>query len=187
MDDDYKKISRLIVSECQMALEAIDENSISEYLNMILSAKRVFFVGVGRVLLSLKAIAKRYAHLGIETVIVGEITEPAITTEDVLVVGSGSGETIIPVEITKKAKVIGAKIIHIGSNPNSSLKEIADLFIRIPVESKAQMLDEIHSCQPMTSLFEQSLLLFGDATALMLIREKQLDLKLLWKFHANLE
>ncbi len=187
MDDDYKKTSQLIVTECQMALEAIDENSVYEYLEMVLSAKRVFFIGVGRVLLALKAIAKRYVHLGIESVIVGETTEPAITAEDMLVVGSGSGETIIPVEITKKAKSFGAKIVHIGSNPNSSLKDIVDLFIRIPVESKVKMSDAICSCQPMTALFEQSLLLFGDTTALLLIQKKQLDLKQLWEFHANLE
>ena len=47
--------------------------------------------------------------------------------------------------------------------------------------------DEIHSEQPMTSLFEQSLLLFGDTTALMLVREKHLELDKLWEYHANLE
>ena len=47
--------------------------------------------------------------------------------------------------------------------------------------------DEIHSEQPMTSLFEQSLLLFGDTTALMLVRDKHLELDKLWEYHANLE
>ena len=78
-------------------------------------------------------------------------------------------------------------MIHIGSNPNSSLREVADLFVRIPVESRAKELDEIHSEQPMTSLFEQSLLLFGDATAMMLIRDRGIELEKLWEFHANLE
>ena len=39
----------------------------------------------------------------------------------------------------------------------------------------------------MTSLFEQSLLLFGDATAMMLIRDRGIELEKLWEFHANLE
>ena len=119
--------------------------------------------------------------------IVGQITEPAITKDDVLIVGSGSGETMFPAGIAGKAKAIGAKVIHIGSNPNSGLKDVADLFVRIPVESRAKAPDEIHSEQPMTSLFEQSLLLFGDTTALMLVREKHLELDKLWEYHANLE
>ena len=187
MTGSFKEVSSLVISECSQALQAIDEEKIAEYLDILLHAKRVFFVGVGRVLLSLEAVAKRYAHLGIDTVIVGQITEPAITPDDVLIVGSGSGETMFPAGIARKAKAIGAKVVHIGSNPNSGLKEIADLFVRIPVESRAKAPDEIHSEQPMTSLFEQSLLLFGDATALMIIQEKQLDLKKLWEFHANLE
>lgn len=39
----------------------------------------------------------------------------------------------------------------------------------------------------MTSLFEQSLLLFGDVVAKMIIDERQIDMKSLWRYHANLE
>ena len=59
--------------------------------------------------------------------------------------------------------------------------------VRIPVRTKAYLEDEIDSQQPMTSLFEQSLLLFGDTTALMLVRDKHLELDKLWEYHANLE
>lgn len=185
--EDYTQAAALVTEECHRALTTIEPEKVLEYLDMLNSAKRVFFVGVGRVLLSLEAIAKRYAHLGIDTVIVGQITEPAITKDDVLVVGSGSGETMFPTGIARKAKAFGAKVIHIGSNPNSGLKDVADLFVRIPVESRAKAPDEIHSVQPMTSLFEQSLLLFGDTTALMLVKEKHLELDKLWEYHANLE
>lgn len=185
--EDYPQAAALVTEECHRALTAIEPEKVLEYLDMLTSAKRVFFVGVGRVLLSLEAIAKRYAHLGIDTVIVGQITEPALTKDDVLVVGSGSGETMFPAGIARKAKAFGAKVIHIGSNPNSGLKDVADLFVRIPVESRAKAPDEIHSVQPMTSLFEQSLLLFGDTTALMLVKEKHLELDKLWEYHANLE
>ncbi|HCR84302.1 MAG TPA: sugar isomerase, partial [Lachnospiraceae bacterium] len=120
-------------------------------------------------------------------VVVGQITEPAITQKDVLIVGSGSGGTLYPAGIARKAKSIGAKVIHIGSNPDSPLKDTADLFVRIPVESRAKKKDEIHSVQPMTSLFEQALLLFGDITAMMLIEDRRIDIDSLWQYHANLE
>ncbi len=124
-------------------------------------------------LLSLKSIAKRLAHLGIDTVIVGEITEPAITENDLLIVGSGSGESAFPLAIAKKAKSFDATVAHIGSNPNSSMQDITDYFIRIPVQTKLNLPNEIASVQPMTSLFEQSLLLLGDTIALILIEDEK--------------
>lgn len=183
----YKEMHDIIIDECRRALDAIDAEDVLRYIEMVQSAEKVFFVGVGRVLLSLEAMAKRYAHLGIRAVIVGEITEPAITQKDVLIVGSGSGETLFPAGIAGKAKAAGAKVIHIGSNPASGLRDVADLFLRIPVESRAKMEDEIHSRQPMTSLFEQALLLFGDTTAMMMIEDRNIDLEGLWEYHANLE
>ena len=39
------------------------------------------------------------------------------------------------------------------------MKDIADFMVRIPVRTKNYLEDEIDSCQPMTSLFEQSVLL----------------------------
>ena len=62
--EDYTQAAALVTEECHRALTAIEPEKVLEYLDMLTSAKRVFFVGVGRVLLSLEAIAKRYAHLG---------------------------------------------------------------------------------------------------------------------------
>ncbi|TWT25412.1 6-phospho-3-hexuloisomerase [Planomicrobium sp. CPCC 101110] len=176
-----------VLDECTRALQSVDSNSVAHYLRVLMEAEKVFFIGVGRVLLSLKSICKRYSHLGINAIVVGDITEPAITGKDVLVVGSGSGETLIPLSIAGKAKKLGATVVHIGSNPESSLSEYTDVFIRIPVSSKLKRIDEIVSRQPMTSLFEQSLLLFGDITAMMILEEKNIPLEDLWQFHANLE
>lgn len=176
-----------ILEELTKTLSKIDDESIESMIEMLLDADKVFFVGVGRVLLSLEAIAKRLAHLGIHTVVVGQITEPAITEKDVLIVGSGSGESLFPLGIARKAKNFNAKIIHIGANSNSSMREITDLFVRIPVQTKLGLEGEIPSIQPMTSLFEQSLLLLGDSVALEIIRKNEIDMPALWKHHANLE
>ena len=163
------------------------KRQVEQLIDAVLAADQVFFVGVGRVLLSLQAIAKRWAHLGIKTHFVGEITEPAITERDLLIVGSGSGTTLFPAGIAQKAHKIGAKVVHIGSNPNSDLKDIIAFMVRIPVRTKYYLDDEIDSRQPMTSLFEQSLLLLGDIVAKMIVDRRELDMKALWKYHANLE
>jgi len=183
----FKESFEIIITECRDALSRIDPDSVMQLIDAILSADKVFFIGVGRVMLSLQSMVKRLAHLGINTYYVGQITEPAITDKDLLIVGSGSGESLIPVVIAKKAKFLGAKIVHIGSNPNSSLKELTDIFVRIPVPTKMRLSDEINSEQPMTSLFEQSLLLLGDIISRMIIIQKNIKMSELWQHHANLE
>lgn len=183
----FKSVEQKITKEISATLDNIAPEEVEQLVAAIEIAERVFFVGVGRVLLSLEGIAKRLAHLGVQTVIVGQITEPAITERDLLVVGSGSGESSLPLAIAKKAKSFGTTVAHIGSNVNSSMKEYTDIFVRIPVQTKLALPGEIPSVQPMTSLFEQSLLLLGDSIALMMVEEKNIDMHSLWQYHANLE
>lgn len=185
--DEFNRCSQIIIHECSQALCSINADQTEQLLESIRGAQQVFFIGVGRVLLSLESIAKRFAHLGVNTHIVGEIAEPAITPEDLLIVGSGSGESLIPVAIARKAVKLGAKVAYIGSNVTSTIANLADVKVRIPVCTKLDRPDEIESAQPMTSLFEQSLLLYGDTLAMLLAQEQGVALKDLWRRHANLE
>lgn len=176
-----------IINECHSVLSLITEDDTNQLIDAILSADKVFFVGVGRVLLSLQAICKRFNHIGIQAFFVGEINEPAISPDDLLIVASGSGESIIPVEIAKKAYELHAKIALISSNPCSTISALSNIFVRIPAQSKLGLVEEVKSYQPMTSLFEQSVLLYGDTLSKMIIDRKHLDMNALWKHHANLE
>jgi len=176
-----------VVGELQRTLSSVDPDSVEHLVDAILGAEKVFFVGVGRVMLSLQAITKRLAHLGIDAHHVGEITEPALTDRDLLIVGSGSGNSLFPVAAARKAKSLGATVVHVGSNPRGEMSGIADFMVRLPVRTKLYLNDEIDSKQPMTSLFEQSLLLLGDIVAKIIIERRGLDLHELWRHHANLE
>jgi len=80
-----------------------------------------------------------------------------------------------------------ARIVHIGSNPNSSLAPLTNIFVRIPVHTRLALPGELDSQQIMTSLFEQALFLLGDAVALMIAERRKLVLKDLWQHHVNLE
>lgn len=183
----YSEVQKSIIKELGQTFDSISAEQVNELVKEIGMADKVFFVGVGRVLLSLESIAKRLAHLGVKSYVVGDITEPAITKNDLLIVGSGSGESLVPVAIAKKAKSFNARIAHIGSNQHSSMEQYTDVFVRIPVQTKLGLPDEIKSVQPMTSLFEQALLLLGDTIALMIIQDKKIDMPNLWQYHANLE
>lgn len=183
----YKEASRIAMEEVERALGQVDLEKLEWLKEDIINANRVFFIGVGRVMLSLEAMAKRLSHLGIACSCVGEITEPAIQPQDILIVGSGSGASIVPLAIAKKAKELGAKVIHIGSNPNSEMKLYSEYMVRVPTRTRLYLADEIDSRQIMTSLFEQTLLLLGDILAYMIVEEKGIDIKSLWEYHANLE
>lgn len=184
----YETASEDVLAELKKTMESIDSASLERLVDEILKTDQVFFVGVGRVMLALQCICKRFAHLGIRAHCVGEINEPAIKKDDLLIVGSGSGGSLFPLGIARKARAsVDCTIVHIGSNPNSEMKEIADFMVRIPVRTKNYLEDEIDSCQPMTSLFEQSVLLLGDVLAKMIIEQKHLDMRSLWQYHANLE
>ena len=155
----YDKTRRDVLDELERALGSVDPTALERLKDDILSADQVFFVGVGRVMLALQCVCKRLAHLGIRAHYVGEITEPHLDENDLLIVGSGSGSSLFPVAIARKAREnVNCRIVHIGSNPNSVMRELADYMVRIPVRTKLFLDDEIDSCQPMTSLFEQSVL-----------------------------
>lgn len=183
----YKENYSLILKEIESVCSRISADDAEKLVHSIMSSNNVFLVGVGRVLLSLKAFSKRLNHLGIKSYIVGDINEPAITEHDLLIVGSGSGETVFPLNIARIAKNYRAKVIHIGSNPNSSLKKYTDLFVRIPIKTKANLPDEIQSRQIMSSLFEQTLYIFCDTVCMMILEKKNIDIDSLWQLHANLE
>ena len=68
----FERGRTLVLGELETALSAIEPNSVDTLIDAVEAADQVFFVGVGRVLLSLEAMAKRWAHLGIRTHIVGE-------------------------------------------------------------------------------------------------------------------
>ena len=186
--ENYEKTCKDVFAELEKTMSSINAESLERLTEDILNSEQVFFVGVGRVMLSLQCVCKRLAHLGIKTHYVGEITEPAITKIDLLIVGSGSGSSLFPLGIAKKARAVAdCKIVHIGSNPNSEMKDIADYMVRIPVRTKFYLEDEIDSCQIMTSLFEQSVLFLGDILAKMIVESRNIDMKELWQYHANLE
>lgn len=184
----YQNHYKLILEELNQSLSGVDEETVNQLTALICQSEQVFVVGVGRVLMMLQAFTKRLNHLGIQANYVGAVDEPAITDKDVLIVGSGSGESIIPLNIARKAKELGAVVVHIGVNTDSSMTAYEDLFVRIPCSTKLARTDEVKSRQIMSSLFEQSLLLLGDAVALMIAEKNNIsDMHLLWKKHANLE
>ena len=60
--DTYDETSRIVLEELKASLGSIRSEDIERLIEAAENAEQIFFVGVGRVLLSLEAVAKRWAH-----------------------------------------------------------------------------------------------------------------------------
>jgi 6-phospho-3-hexuloisomerase len=185
----FKKLNDDVCNEIKFVLSKIDEKEIENFIELILKTKtnRVFVIGVGRVMLMLQAFAKRLKHLGFESYVVGETTVPGIKDGDLLIAASGSGETLTTFNVVKLAKKNKANIALITSSINSTIEKLSDFTVRIPCATKLHLPGEFPSKQPMTNLFEQSLLIFCDCVSIIIQNKLNISEEDLWKVHANLE
>ena len=177
-----------VLREIEETLGEIDQTKITYFLKQIMDAQRVFIVGVGRTGLVMRCFAMRLMHLGIKVQILGDITTTAVSKNDLLLIGSGSGETGSLVSIATKAHNLGVHILLITINPDSSIGNMAQECLKIPAPSpKLTHKQDKTSIQPMGSLFEQTLLLTLECIAGMIMQEKNIDADSMFMNHANLE
>jgi 6-phospho-3-hexuloisomerase len=121
---------------------------------------------------------------------VGDTITPAITSEDLLIIGSGSGETGTLKIIANKAEKIGAKIALITTNADSSIGHQADHIVTISATTpKLTQMENKHAFQPGANVFEQSLLVLCDSITIRIIEKLgiQNPNEELMTRHANLE
>jgi len=175
-----------ILAELKRTLELINDEDAEKVVEGILRAKKIFVAGGGRSGFMAKAFVMRMMHVGLDAYVVGETVTPNLEPSDIFIVGSGSGETGSLAAMTKKAKSIGATVVAVTINPDSTIGKLADIQIEIPAQAKAEGTSG-KSIQPMGSLFEQSLLLFYDAVILRFMNKKGLNSDKMYGRHANLE
>lgn len=152
----------------------------------IQQARRVFTFGAGRSGLALNMTAMRLMHLGMRVHVVGEATAPAIDAGDVLLVASGSGTTEGVVRAVRTAAKVGATTVALTTDATSAVAELAQVTIVVPAAKKLDR-DSAASVQYAGSLFEQSVVLIGDALFHDLWKSSGQTADQLWPRHSNLE
>ena len=188
MNPNFSTNSAEIISEIEKSIKKIDDASFPRLIELILSNKRIFVTGAGRTGLVMRSFAMRLMHLGFRVYLIGDITTPSIDENDILMIGSGSGNTSSLVNISEKAKEIGVSTILFTIDPSSVIGRLASIKICIPAPSpKLGNKKDYHSLQPMGSLFEQSLMIVLDTIICMLMTRNEVDSKTMFKNHANLE
>lgn len=181
-----KEILGNILEDIRGVLSGVEDSQYEALVREVTTAQRVFVAGAGRSLLMSKAFAMRLMHIGKPVFVVGETVTPAAGAGDLLILGTGSGETATLKAIAGKAEKAGVRILVITTNPQSTLGQKADVVVRLPA-SVNHLNRGGGSWQPGGNSFEQSLLLLGDAVACDVASATGTDISGALKLHANLE
>lgn len=182
----FAEYKNKILNEISLTLDAVSEEKVDELTEAIRSAGRIFVDGAGRSGYMMRCFAMRLMHIGFCTYFLGETVTPGAREKDILIVGSGSGETGSLVARAKKARKIGCKIAVITISGCCSLGSLADWVIEIPAPT-AKIETEYKSIQPMGNLFEQALLLTCEIMIMKIMEKTGISSDEMFKNHANLE
>ena len=175
-----------IIQENTRLAEAIDYCRLGELISHINQASAIFLIASGRSGFVMRSVAMRLMHLGLRVFFVGETITPAIQKGDLLWAASGSGTTSTIVKAAEKAKLVGAAVVAMTTNGSSTLARSADLHILIPAAEKEDH-NGAKSIQYAGSLFEQAVLLLGDAVFTELWKLDGTPAEALYKRHSNME
>lgn len=167
------------IKELMDVKNALDEEALTELIQACLKTKRIFFSGMGRSGNMVKALAIRFMHLGYEAFVAGDAATPSIQEGDLLIAVSSSAKTKVTLNHIETAKKKNADVILISSlleNPG-----LSDYYLCIPAKSK------VISQQHAGSLFEQSVLIIGDAISCCIQEERGITTDYMNTRHANLQ
>ena len=177
-----------IIKEIDAMQAKLNSENLDNIAQLIASSPSVFIAGAGRAGAIMQCFAKRLMHIGLDSYVIGESTTPPAKKGNLLIVGSGSGETESLVIIANKAIDLGIRVLLITTNPDSSIGKVADYILEIPaITPKSAANASMSSIQPMANLFEQMLLICTDAISVKISYIKEMDYDQMFARHANLE
>ena len=177
-----------MIEEISRVLDGVDTEVIDKMAVRLAGGAHVFCTGVGRSGYMMRAFTMRLMHAGLNAYFVGDSSTPAAREGDVLVIGSGSGETGSLKAYAEKAEKLGVGILTITTAPDSTLGRAADICLVLTAPTpKASKQSDFVSHQPMGSLFEQCLLLTLDGLIVSVMERLGLTSGEMFVRHANLE
>lgn len=182
----FESTTRLLLEELQRTLQAISPEEARVAEKLLQESRAIFATGSGRSGLAIRMAAMRLMHLGLTVHVVGEVTAPAITKGDLLLIASGSGTTASAVAAAETARRLGARILVLTAARQSRLGELADAVLFIPAATKQEHNGTV-SQQYAGALFEQSVLLVMDTLFQEMWRARGETAEQLWARHTNLE
>ncbi|MBW8637840.1 SIS domain-containing protein [Hoeflea sp. WL0058] len=177
-----------VLAELRPGLSAEVLEQVDDLARALTAARRIACYGVGREGLMMKALAMRLFHLGLDAHVVGDMTTPPMTTQDLLVASAGPGHFSTVEALMDVAKEAGAKVICVTAEPDGVVPKKADLVIHLPAQTMAaDRGDAATSILPMGSLYEALMFLFFEILVLDLRDRMEISPDAMRANHTNLE
>lgn len=183
-----QSVAGVACTDLHHAMSRIDGAALASLEQTIADANAIFIFGAGRSLLMLKAFAMRLMHIGLKVHVVGDVVTPALQKSDLLL-ASASGETASLVNVATKAKQLGGTVALLTIFPESTLGKLADVVVRIPAytDKLPDGPENVKGILPGGSLFEEAVMVLGDAMIVNLAQSTGYRLTKGFALHANLE
>ncbi|EIC85945.1 6-phospho-3-hexuloisomerase [Serratia sp. M24T3] len=177
-----------ILKELEQNTSKIDNTQAEQLILLIRSAKHIFLQGAGRSGIAIRGFANRLMHLGFSVSMVGEISSPHTRPGDLVIIGSGSGETSSLKSLAQRAHESGVDVALVTMKKDSTIGQFAKSILVLPGTVKGEIDDETAAfSQPMGSAFEQLSFIVYDAIILELMTQLGETSESMFRRHADLE
>ena len=165
-------------------LEKVSQEDIDKVRDLFFRSNRIFVYGAGRSGLVAKAFAIRLVHLGFQTFVIGETITAPVQKGDLVVIISGSGETIPAVMTAEIANNLGAYVVSITAKKKSEIAKFANVTLFISATCNEE---ERKRFAPLGTLFEASVWILLDGLISYLLDSKNETEEIMRSRHATLE
>lgn len=165
-----------------LTLVSLDDINIVKEL--FFQSNHIFVYGAGRSGLVAKAFAIRLIHLGFQAFVIGETITVPVQKGDLVIIVSGSGETIPAVMTAEIAYDLGASVVSITGKKDSDIAKYATVTLFISANCDEE---ERKRFAPLGTLFEASVWILLDGLVADLLDSKHETEEIMRKRHATLE
>jgi 6-phospho 3-hexuloisomerase len=180
----FSESVKYIQKKIGFIIENVSKEDIEKVKNLFFESNRIFVYGAGRSGLVAKAFAIRLVHLGFQTFVIGETITAPVQKGDMVVIISGSGETIPAVMTAEIASNLEAYVISITAKKESEIAKFADITLYI---SSTCNEEERKRYAPLGTLFEASVWILLDGLIAYLLDSKNETEEGMRSRHATLE
>jgi len=165
-------------------LQTVSQKDIEKIKKLFFKSDRIFLYGAGRSGLVAKAFAIRLVHLGFQTYVIGETITGPVKKNDLVIIISGSGETIPAVMTAEIAKNLNAKVVSITGKKKSGIARYADITLYISASCNDV---ERKKFAPLGTLFEASVWILLDGIIADLLESRNETEESIRSRHATLQ
>ena len=174
-----------VIRDLSGAVERIDGRDVDRVVSCISNARHVSVFGCGREGLQIRGFAMRLFHLGRSVSVVGDMTTPAISKGDLLLVTAGPGMLSTALALVGVAKTAGAHVLTITAEPEGPVPKMSDAILVLPAQTMAN--DHGENVSILGSVYEGALFVLFEVIILKLKTSLKVTDEVMRSNHTNLQ